>query len=50
MFETLNDPDIDIDIDDVMDELIEEGIEKFVKPYDLLLESIENQAKELTPA
>lgn len=50
VFESLDDPDVNIDIDDVMDELIEEGIEKFVNPYDSLLESIDNQVKELTPA
>ncbi len=37
-------------MDEILDELLEEGIEKFVNPYDLLLQSIENQAKQLTPS
>ncbi len=50
LFESLKHPDINIDMDEVLDELLEEGIDKFVKPYDSLLESIENQAKQLTPS
>lgn len=49
VFESLKHPDINIDMDQVLDELLKEGIEKFVNPYDSLLESIENQAKQLTP-
>ncbi|ACB50726.1 transaldolase [Crocosphaera subtropica ATCC 51142] len=50
LFESLKHPDIKINMDEVLDELLEEGIEKFVNPYDSLLESIENQAKQLTPS
>ncbi|MEM8779189.1 MAG: transaldolase [Cyanobacteria bacterium P01_G01_bin.49] len=50
VLDNLSDSDLQIDINNVMDELLQEGIEKFVEPYNSLLESIENQAKELAPA
>lgn len=46
---SLNDPDVNIDLDQVMNELLEEGIEKFVQPYDSLMESLENKVKQISP-
>lgn len=48
LLDSLSDPDINIDLDRVMDELLAEGIEKFVQPYDSLLQSLESRMKELT--
>ncbi|NEO25425.1 MAG: transaldolase [Kamptonema sp. SIO4C4] len=45
--ETLGDKDINIDLDQVMEELLDEGIEKFVKPFDALMSSLEDKAKQL---
>lgn len=50
LLDSLSDSDINIDLDAVMAELVEEGIEKFVKPYNSLLESLEEKSKQLTPA
>jgi len=48
LMETLKDPEVNIDLDQVMAELLEEGIDKFVKPYESLLSSLENKVKQLT--
>lgn len=47
---SLKDPDINIDLDAVMDDLLEDGIDKFVKPFDSLMKSLEDKVKALTPA
>lgn len=47
LMENLKDPDVNIDLDQVMAELLEEGIDKFVKPYESLLSSLENKVKQL---
>jgi transaldolase len=47
LMESLKDPDIDIDIKEVMDELLEEGIDKFVKPFESLMSSLETKVKQL---
>ncbi|AFZ44328.1 transaldolase [Halothece sp. PCC 7418] len=47
LMETLKDPEVNIDLDQVMAELLEEGIDKFVKPYESLLSSLENKVKQL---
>jgi transaldolase len=49
LIESLKDPDVNINIDAVMDELLIEGIEKFVKPFESLMESLENKVKVLSP-
>lgn len=49
LIESLKDPDIDIDIDQVMDELLTEGIEKFVQPFQSLMDSLETKVKQLEP-
>ncbi len=47
---SLKDPEIDIDLDRVMDELLIDGIDKFVKPFDSLMKSLDDKVKSLTPA
>ncbi|MFB2936991.1 transaldolase [Aerosakkonemataceae cyanobacterium BLCC-F154] len=49
LMENLKDPDIDIDIDRVMEELLSEGIEKFVQPFQSLMDSLETKVKQLEP-
>jgi len=49
LMENLKDPDIDIDINQVMDELLTEGIEKFVQPFQSLMNSLEIKVKQLEP-
>ena len=43
----LQDEAVDIDLDTVMDDLIEEGIDKFIKPFESLMSSLENKVKQL---
>ncbi|MEL7314229.1 MAG: transaldolase family protein, partial [Cyanobacteria bacterium J06559_3] len=43
-------PELGIDLDQVMDELLEEGIDKFVKPFDTLMDSLITKVKQLSPA
>jgi transaldolase len=47
LMENLKDPDIDINIDEVMDELLADGIDKFVKPFESLMSSLEEKVKHL---
>lgn len=47
LMESLKDPDIDINLGQVMDELLEEGIDKFIKPFESLLSSLEEKIKQL---
>ncbi len=47
LIESLKDPDIVINLDQVMDELLEEGIDKFVKPFESLMSSLEAKVKQL---
>ncbi|ALF52663.1 transaldolase [Nostoc piscinale CENA21] len=49
LIESLKDPDINIDINTVMDELLIEGIDKFVQPFQSLMNSLENKVKLLSP-
>lgn len=49
LIESLKDPDINIDINQVMDELLIDGIDKFVKPFQSLMESLEDKIKLLSP-
>ncbi|WP_341527726.1 transaldolase [Nostoc sp. UHCC 0302] len=49
LIENLKDPDINIDINAVMDELLVEGIEKFVQPFQSLMNSLEDKIKVLSP-
>jgi transaldolase len=42
--------DLGIDLDQVMAELLEEGIDKFIQPFDALMNSLVTKLKQLTPA
>ncbi|MDJ0689502.1 MAG: transaldolase [Xenococcaceae cyanobacterium MO_188.B32] len=44
---SLKDPDVNIDLDEVMDELLEEGIDKFIKPFESLMSSLETKVNQL---
>lgn len=49
LIENLKDPDIDIDLDAVMDELLVDGIDKFIQPFQSLMNSLEEKIKVLSP-
>ncbi len=49
LIESLKDPDINIDIDKVMEELLVDGIDKFVKPFESLMSSLEDKVSNLSP-
>jgi transaldolase len=49
LLESLKDPDININIDSVMDELLSDGIDKFVKPFESLMNSLFDKVKLLSP-
>ncbi|MBE9192857.1 transaldolase [Gloeocapsopsis crepidinum LEGE 06123] len=49
LIESLKNPEINIDINEVMDELLVEGIDKFVKPFESLMQSLEEKVKYLSP-
>ncbi|MGK7901534.1 MAG: transaldolase [Hormoscilla sp.] len=48
LMETLK--EVNINLDEVMAELLEDGIDKFVKPFDTLMKSLEDKVKQLVPA
>lgn len=47
LIESLKDPDININLDEVMDELLTEGIEKFVQPFQSLMDSLQEKIDRL---
>lgn len=47
LLESLKEPDIDINLDEVMDELLQEGLDKFVKPFESLIASLEDKVQQL---
>ena len=49
LIESLKDPDINIDINKTMDELLVDGIDKFVKPFESLMGSLETKVRQLSP-
>ncbi len=49
LLENLKDPDININLDQVMDELLVEGIDKFVQPFQSLMNSLEEKINQLSP-
>lgn len=49
LIESLKDPDINIDLDKVMEELLIDGIDKFVKPFESLMNSLEEKVSNLSP-
>jgi transaldolase len=46
----LADDNVGIDLDAVMDQLLEEGIDKFIKPFESLMDSLETKVKQLATA
>jgi len=50
LIESLKDPDININLDQVMEELLSEGIDKFIQPFESLLQSLEEKVSRLSPA
>ncbi len=47
VIESLKDPDVNIDLDRVMAELLDEGIDKFIKPFESLMSSLESKVQKL---
>ena len=47
LMETLQ--EVGINLDETMAELLEEGIDKFIKPFDSLMNSLESKVSQLTP-
>lgn len=47
VIEGLKDDAVDIDLDTVMDALLEEGIDKFIKPFESLMSSLESKVEQL---
>ena len=47
IIDSLKDEDVDIDLDKVMDDLLSEGIDKFIKPFESLMSSLEDKVKQL---
>ncbi|WP_421655035.1 transaldolase [Leptothermofonsia sp. ETS-13] len=47
LIESLKDPTINIDLDQVMDHLLNEGIDKFIQPFNSLMQSLEDKANQL---
>ncbi len=47
IIDSLKDDEVAIDIDQVMNELLEEGIDKFIKPFESLMASLETKVKQL---
>ncbi len=47
LIESLKEPDIEIDLNEVMDELLDDGIDKFVKPFESLMASVEEKVQKL---
>jgi transaldolase len=47
LIESLKDPDIAIDINEVMDELLADGIDKFIKPFESLMSSLDEKVQHL---
>ena len=47
IIKSLADDDVAIAIDEVMSELLEEGIDKFIKPFESLMASLETKIKQL---
>ncbi|WP_346289218.1 transaldolase [Sphaerothrix gracilis] len=43
-------PELGIELEQIMDELLEEGIDKFVQPFDKLMDSLVTKVKQLSPA
>ncbi len=49
LIDTLEQPGIDINLDAVMEELLAEGIDKFIQPFESLMDSLQDKVKKLSP-
>ncbi len=47
LIENLGSPDININLNEVMDELLDDGIDKFVKPFESLMSSLDEKVQKL---
>ena len=47
LIENLGSRDIDINLNEVMDELLDDGIDKFVKPFESLMSSLDEKVQKL---
>ncbi len=47
LIESLKDADIEINLNEVMDELLDDGIDKFVKPFESLMSSLDEKVQKL---
>ncbi|NDJ18173.1 transaldolase [Myxacorys almedinensis] len=47
LIQSLSDPEVDINLDQVMDELLVDGIAKFVKPFESLMQSLQEKVDRL---
>lgn len=47
LINNLKDPNIDIDLEQVMNEVTKDGIDKFIKPYQAIIQSLEGKVKQL---
>lgn len=47
VIESLKEEEVNINLDRVMEELLEEGIDKFIKPFESLMSSLETKVKQL---
>jgi len=49
LIESLKDPDININLDQVMDDLLKDGIDKFVQPFNSLMDALSEKINRLSP-
>jgi transaldolase len=49
LIESLKDPDININLDQVMDDLLKDGLDKFVQPFNSLMEALSEKINRLSP-
>ena len=50
VLDSLKDPAINIELDQVMADLLSEGIDKFIQPFESILQSLETKADTLVNA
>ena len=49
LIESLKDPDININLDQIMDDLLKDGIDKFVQPFNSLMDALSEKINRLSP-
>jgi transaldolase len=47
LIDNLKDPNINVDLDQVMAQVLDEGIDKFIQPYQTVIQSLENKVNQL---